>query len=109
MLTISYLVSLSQLAWIIAFISCIVSDVEAKFANLSWWAVAYMLLCIVGIVVVVGSNTSHVYGVAVRFFFIARSPPLNTSWTDACRRLWAISPPGCVSPPLPSITWSTMN
>ena len=55
-----------QLAWIIAFVSCIISDVEARFPNYAWWAIGYMLCAIVGITIVLASDTSHIYGVAVR-------------------------------------------
>lgn len=55
----------SQLAWIIAFVSSIIANIQVDFPNLVWWATAYMLLCIIGVIVVIGSDTSLVYGVAV--------------------------------------------
>ncbi|KAH8701802.1 putative high osmolarity signaling protein Sho1 [Talaromyces proteolyticus] len=58
-------ISISLLAWIIAFISSIIADVETLFPNLVWWATVYMLLCIIGVIIVVGSDTSLTYGVAI--------------------------------------------
>lgn len=54
-----------QIAWIITFISSIVANVQSEFPNYAWWAIAYMLCVIVGITVVIASDTSLVYGVAV--------------------------------------------
>ncbi|KAL1957734.1 hypothetical protein VTO42DRAFT_5577 [Malbranchea cinnamomea] len=58
-------VSVSLLGWVIAFISSIVADVQKDYPNLSWWGVVYSLCCIVGVTIVLGSGTSHIYGVAV--------------------------------------------
>jgi SHO1 osmosensor len=55
----------SQLAWIISFVASIIANIQVDFPNLVWWATAYMLLCIIGVIVVIGSDTSLVYGVAV--------------------------------------------
>lgn len=58
-------VSISILAWLISFVGSIVANVQTDFPNYVWWAVAYMFCCIGGIVVVIGSDTSLSYGVAI--------------------------------------------
>lgn len=57
--------SVSILAWLIAFISSIIANVQTIFPNLVWWTVAYTLLCIIGLVMVIGSDTSHFYSGAI--------------------------------------------
>ncbi|QKX63530.1 uncharacterized protein TRUGW13939_10701 [Talaromyces rugulosus] len=58
-------ISISILAWIISFVASIIANIQVDFPNLVWWATAYMLLCIIGVIVVIGSDTSLVYGVAI--------------------------------------------
>ncbi|KAK2750427.1 Transmembrane osmosensor [Myotisia sp. PD_48] len=58
-------VSISSLAWVIAFVSSIVVDIQTSFPNYFWWAIAYELCCIVGVAVVMASDTAHIYGTAV--------------------------------------------
>ncbi|PGH05937.1 hypothetical protein AJ80_08249 [Polytolypa hystricis UAMH7299] len=58
-------VSISMLAWFLSFIACIVSDVQAAFPNYAWFAIAFMLCAIIGVTVVILSDTIHVYGVAI--------------------------------------------
>lgn len=58
-------VSISILAWLIAFVASIFSDVRGSFPNYSWWAIAYMFCVIAGIVVVFASDTGHVYNIAI--------------------------------------------
>ncbi|KAJ5319136.1 hypothetical protein N7541_006502 [Penicillium brevicompactum] len=59
-------VSISILAWLIAFISSIIADVQkAKYPNYSWWANCYMFCVIMGLVVTFGTDTGHLYGVAI--------------------------------------------
>ncbi|KAJ9268352.1 hypothetical protein DTO212C5_5504 [Paecilomyces variotii] len=58
-------ISISILAWLITFVACIVANIQSDFPNYAWWAVAYMLCIIVGVTVVIGSDTSLVYGVAI--------------------------------------------
>ena len=55
-----------QLAWMIAFIASLISDIRSDFPNFAWWAIAYMLCCIVGVLVVVASDSAQTYHVAVR-------------------------------------------
>ncbi|PNY23079.1 High osmolarity signaling protein SHO1 [Tolypocladium capitatum] len=62
-------ISISLLAWFIAFISCIVSQIQAtdadRFPTFAWWAIVYSLFLIVGIFVVVASDSVHTYHVAI--------------------------------------------
>lgn len=57
---------LRQLAWLITFIASIISAVKGGFPNFAWWAIAYLFCVIVGVFVVVGSDATHTYHVAVR-------------------------------------------
>ncbi|KAJ5689472.1 High osmolarity signaling protein sho1 [Penicillium macrosclerotiorum] len=57
--------SISILAWLIAFISSIIADIQADYPNYSWWANCYMFCVIVGLVVTFGTDTCNVYGVAI--------------------------------------------
>jgi SHO1 osmosensor len=54
-----------QLAWLIALIASIVSDVHDLYPNYAWWAIAYMLCCIIGITVVFASDSANTYAIAV--------------------------------------------
>jgi SHO1 osmosensor len=71
----------SQLAWFIAFIgSAIVTaeHVAPDFPNYSWFGIAYMLVVIIGIFVVVASDTTQTYHVAI-VGFLACGLVLTTS------------------------------
>lgn len=57
-----------QLAWLITFIASIISAVRGTFPNFAWWAIAYLFCVIMGVFVVVGSDATHTYHVAVRIF-----------------------------------------
>jgi SHO1 osmosensor len=59
------------LAWLIAFISSIISQVGGAFPNYAWFTVVYMLLCIMGVSVVIASDTSTTYHVAIVGFLSA--------------------------------------
>jgi len=54
-----------QLAWLITFIASIIAAVKGEFPNFGWWAIAYLFCVIVGVFVVVGSDSTHTYQVAV--------------------------------------------
>jgi len=58
-----------QLAWFIAFIGSIIATAEEKsndqFPNYAWFAIAYMLCVIIGIFVVIASDTTQTYHVAI--------------------------------------------
>lgn len=57
--------SISILAWLIAFIASIIGDIQTSYPNYSWWANCYMFCVIVGLTVVFGTDTCNVYGVAI--------------------------------------------
>ncbi|KAI0125353.1 high osmolarity signaling protein SHO1 [Xylariales sp. AK1849] len=61
--------SIGALAWIIAFISCIVAQVESTRANpfptFSWWSVVYMLFVIGGVIFVVAADSIQTYHIAL--------------------------------------------
>ncbi|KAJ5906847.1 High osmolarity signaling protein sho1 [Penicillium subrubescens] len=57
--------SISILAWLIAFISSIIADIQTDYPNYSWWANCYMFCLIVGIIITFGTDTCNVYGVAI--------------------------------------------
>ncbi|KAJ5176692.1 High osmolarity signaling protein sho1 [Penicillium canariense] len=57
--------SISILAWLIAFISSIIADLQTDYPNYSWWAACYMFCLIVGLIVTFGTDTCNVYGVAI--------------------------------------------
>jgi SHO1 osmosensor len=59
-------ISISLLAWVIAFISIIVAQVQDEsFARFPWWSVMYSLLLNIIVFVIVASDTVHTYHVAV--------------------------------------------
>lgn len=58
-------ISISLLAWLIAFISSIIADIQTAYPNYSWWANSYMFCVIVGLIAVFGTDTANVYGVAI--------------------------------------------
>ncbi|KAJ5104893.1 hypothetical protein NUU61_002240 [Penicillium alfredii] len=59
-------VSISILAWLIAFISSVIGEVQTDFyPNFSWWAICYMFCLIIGVTIVFGTDTGHVYNVAL--------------------------------------------
>ncbi|KAI9743374.1 MAG: Transmembrane osmosensor [Claussenomyces sp. TS43310] len=64
-------ISIAMLAWSIAFIASIVAEIQSPFSNYAWWAVAYMLVCIIGVFVVVASDTTQTYHVAIVGFLAA--------------------------------------
>lgn len=69
-------ISIGLLAWSITFISCIIAQVQTnntsidqnpdkQFPSFAWWAVVYSLFLILGVFVVVASDSIHTYHVAV--------------------------------------------
>ncbi|CAK7272830.1 Transmembrane osmosensor [Sporothrix epigloea] len=60
-------ISISALAWIISFISAIIAQVQTKgaFPTYTWWTIVYYFFVVTGVFVVVASDTSQTYHVAV--------------------------------------------
>ncbi|KAK6342994.1 Transmembrane osmosensor [Orbilia javanica] len=58
-------IGIGFLAWIIAFVTSAISDANGSFPNFAWWAVVYELFCILGVTVVVASNSIYSYNVAI--------------------------------------------
>jgi SHO1 osmosensor len=58
----------AQLAWIIAFVSSIISATQGgdtRFPNYAWWTLVFMFFCIIGVTVTVASEAERTYHVAV--------------------------------------------
>ncbi|KAF2015650.1 high osmolarity signaling protein sho1 [Aaosphaeria arxii CBS 175.79] len=64
-------ISIGMLAWIIAFVGSIISDIQGKFPNYAWWTIVYMLFCILGVTVTVASDAERTYHVAITSFLAA--------------------------------------
>lgn len=61
-------ISIAVLAWFIAFVGSALATADhlnPPFPNYSWFAIAYMLVVILGIFVVVASDTTQTYHVAI--------------------------------------------
>ncbi|KUJ09864.1 putative high osmolarity signaling protein Sho1 [Mollisia scopiformis] len=59
-------VSIAMLAWFIAFVGSIIATAQhTDFPNYSWFAIAYMMCCIIGVFVVIASDTTQTYHVAI--------------------------------------------
>ncbi|RDW62127.1 putative high osmolarity signaling protein Sho1 [Coleophoma cylindrospora] len=66
-------ISIAMLAWFIAFISSIIAQAQnpGAFPTYPWFAIVYMLCVIIGVFVVVASDTIHTYHVAIVGFLAA--------------------------------------
>ncbi|KAF2104472.1 SHO1 osmosensor [Rhizodiscina lignyota] len=64
-------ISISILAWLIAFVSSIISDVQEQFPNFAWWALVYMFFCILGVILTVASESESTYQIAIVGFLAA--------------------------------------
>jgi len=64
-------ISISILAWIIAFVSSIISAVRGGFPNFAWWTLVFMFFCIAGVTVTVASDAERTYHVAIVGFLAA--------------------------------------
>ena len=51
--------------------SSIIADIGGEFPNFVWWALVYMLGCIVGVFVTVATNSVATYHVAIVGFLAA--------------------------------------
>lgn len=60
-------ISIAALAWIISFFAAIFSQVQtgSGFPTYSWWTVVYFFFLIIGVFVVVASDTAQTYHVAL--------------------------------------------
>ncbi|KAI9845753.1 MAG: Transmembrane osmosensor [Sclerophora amabilis] len=86
-------ISIAMLAWLIAFISSIISAIRTpeiqktnprfeNFPTYTWWTLVYTLFCIVGVLIVVASDSVPSYHVAV-VGFLAASIVMNSSAVQA--------------------------
>ncbi|KAH8725476.1 high osmolarity signaling protein sho1 [Phaeosphaeriaceae sp. PMI808] len=64
-------ISISILAWVIAFVSSIISAIGGGFPNFAWWTLVFMFFCIVGVTVTVASEAERTYHVAIVGFLSA--------------------------------------
>lgn len=58
-------ISIGLLAWLIAFISSIIANINNPYPKYAWWTIAYMLCCIIGVTVVFAANVADHYAIAV--------------------------------------------
>ncbi|KAF1915806.1 high osmolarity signaling protein SHO1 [Ampelomyces quisqualis] len=67
-------ISIAILAWIIAFVSSVISATlgdDIRFPNYAWWALVFMFFCIAGVTVTVASGAERTYQVAIVGFLAA--------------------------------------
>jgi SHO1 osmosensor len=64
-------ISIGILAWIISFVSSILSAIHGGFPNFAWWTLVFMFFCIVGVTVTVASDAERTYHVAIVGFLAA--------------------------------------
>ncbi|EUC48360.1 hypothetical protein COCMIDRAFT_23902 [Bipolaris oryzae ATCC 44560] len=64
-------ISIGILAWIISFVSSIISAIHGGFPNFAWWTLVFMFFCIVGVTVTVASDAERTYHVAIVGFLAA--------------------------------------
>ncbi|KAF2214172.1 hypothetical protein CERZMDRAFT_38377, partial [Cercospora zeae-maydis SCOH1-5] len=57
--------------WLIAFVSSVIADINSSYPNYSWWTLAYLLVCIVGVIYVVGADVVYTYRIALTGFLAA--------------------------------------
>jgi SHO1 osmosensor len=64
-----------QLAWVIAFVGSLIADIQDTeddpFPKYAWWFLVYNLGCIIGVIVVVASDSAVNYHVALVGFLSA--------------------------------------
>ncbi|KFX97354.1 hypothetical protein O988_04915 [Pseudogymnoascus sp. VKM F-3808] len=58
-------ISIALLAWLIGLVGTIITEVNGDVQSYAWFAVFFMLACIIGVSVVIASNTSATYHVAL--------------------------------------------
>ncbi|KAH7161255.1 high osmolarity signaling protein SHO1 [Dactylonectria macrodidyma] len=69
-------ISIATLAWFISFVGLLIGQIQTHsddevFPRYAWWACVYSLLLIIGVFVVIGSDSIHTYHVAVTGFLAA--------------------------------------
>lgn len=67
-----------QAGWLIAFVSSIIANIDQEYPNYSWWALAYMFCCIIGVIVAVAADAIYTYHVAI-VGYLAAGLVLTTS------------------------------
>ncbi len=77
-----------QLAWLITFIASLIADVRGDFPNFAWWAIAYLFCTIVGVFIVVGSDSTHTYHVAVSALSRFETRTMVTDYLDRLSGSW---------------------
>lgn len=63
--------NMGQAGWMIAFVASIIADINSTFPNYSWWSLAYMLVCIIGVIYAVGADVIYTYRIALTGFLAA--------------------------------------
>jgi SHO1 osmosensor len=73
-----------QLAWIISFFASVFAQIQSKgdFPEYTWWAVVFYFFLVIGIFIVVASDTTQTYHVAV-VGYLAVGLVLSTSSVNA--------------------------
>ncbi|CAN8100513.1 unnamed protein product [Discula destructiva] len=59
--------SISALAWLIAFVASVVAQIQtgSQFPTYTWWTVVYYFFVVIGLFVVIASDTAQTYHVAM--------------------------------------------
>ncbi|KAI9729881.1 MAG: Transmembrane osmosensor, partial [Cirrosporium novae-zelandiae] len=58
-------VSIAVLAELIALVASVISDIQSSYPNFAWWTIAYMFCCVIGVIIVIASDSAQTYSVAI--------------------------------------------